>query len=656
MLEVKNKIYLLLLSSFLLLFISLAYSVKNINSNTEIISEIENKYLALSKKIQKLNLNIEEQQSSVLQSVVLGEVPRKNHAHFSLIIDEINEMIKFNNRLKELLDSKILVLKRRLVAYKSVELSVIESVDSEYKEDLADAVIGYNAVTKGFAKDVSDVEKTISLIIKDTIIELRESNDFNQLMVVLSFFITVIIVIFSIIRLNSLQNDLKKELKRSFEAEEKQKNLQEQLLKYNENLENEITKKTNELYQKVYTHFLSGLPNRNKLLEDFQIYDFSMMALLNIDKFQKFNDVYGEEMGNIAIQDSAKFIEKFIDIEEAHIYHISGDEFAVALKDSSTVDKDRFLHSINHFLNIYKKNVFDVNEHKHSFVMSAGVSFYGAKKMLAFTDMALKDAKIKNQNLAVFSENKEIEQKHKDDIACKNKLMDAFKNNGIVSYFQPISPIQDGSLDTKYESLVRIKNGNEIIPPHTFLDVAKQNKVYYKITNKVFDNTLNIIKKYKVPCSINISIMDIENNRTLEYIYSMLDAFNYNELLTIELLETEEFNDYDVVYNFCRKIRSYGIKIALDDFGAGYSNFSHILNLPIDYIKIDASLISNIDRDKQSQIMVETIVGLAHKLNVKTIAEFVSSKEILATVKKLKVDYAQGYYVGKPEDIQKYCF
>jgi len=655
-LEVKNKIYLLLLSSFLLLFISLAYSVKNINSNTEIISEIENKYLALSKKIQKLNLNIEEQQSSVLQSVVLGEVPRKNHAHFSLIIDEINEMIKFNNRLKELLDSKILVLKRRLVAYKSVELSVIESVDSEYKEDLADAVIGYNAVTKGFAKDVSDVEKTISLIIKDTIIELRESNDFNQLMVVLSFFITVIIVIFSIIRLNSLQNDLKKELKRSFEAEEKQKNLQEQLLKYNENLENEITKKTNELYQKVYTHFLSGLPNRNKLLEDFQIYDFSMMALLNIDKFQKFNDVYGEEMGNIAIQDSAKFIEKFIDIEEAHIYHISGDEFAVALKDSSTVDKDRFLHSINHFLNIYKKNVFDVNEHKHSFVMSAGVSFYGAKKMLAFTDMALKDAKIKNQNLAVFSENKEIEQKHKDDIACKNKLMDAFKNNGIVSYFQPISPIQDGSLDTKYESLVRIKNGNEIIPPHTFLDVAKQNKVYYKITNKVFDNTLNIIKKYKVPCSINISIMDIENNRTLEYIYSMLDAFNYNELLTIELLETEEFNDYDVVYNFCRKIRSYGIKIALDDFGAGYSNFSHILNLPIDYIKIDASLISNIDRDKQSQIMVETIVGLAHKLNVKTIAEFVSSKEILATVKKLKVDYAQGYYVGKPEDIQKYCF
>ncbi len=136
----------------------------------------------------------------------------------------------------------------------------------------------------------------------------------------------------------------------------------------------------------------------------------------------------------------------------------------------------------------------------------------------------------------------------------------------------------------------------------------------------------------------------------------MLDSFNYNHLITIEILETEEFKDYDVVYNFCRKIRTYGIKIALDDFGSGYSNFTHILNLPIDFIKIDASLISNIDRDEHSQIMVETIVGLAHKINVKTIAEFVSSKEILTTVKKLKVDYAQGYYIGKPEDISKYCF
>jgi len=655
-LEVKNKIYLLLISSFILLFLSLAYNVQNISSNTQIISEIENKYLYLSKNVQKLNLSIEEQQSSVLQSLLLGNVPKKNHSHFGKIIDDINFIIQNNDILNKLLSHKLSVLKSRLVAYRSVEFSVVESLKSQSQEDIEDAVIGYNAVTKGFAKDVSEVENTIRGIIKNKIIVLRESSQISQIMVIISFFITLVIVIFSLLKLNTLQNHLKKELTRASEAEEKQKSLQAQLLKYNENLENEITKKTNELYQKVYTHFLTGLPNRNKLLEDFQIYDFSMMALLNIDKFQKFNDVYGEELGNIALRESAKFIQDFIEIEDVNIYHLSGDEFALGIKENSTIDRDRFMHSVNHFLNIYRKNVFQIAEHKHSFVMSAGVSFYGAKKMLAFADMALKDAKDRNQNLAVFSETKDMEKKHKEDIQCKNMLMKAFENDGIVSYFQPISPIQDASLDTKYESLVRIKNGNEIIPPNSFINVAKQNKVYYKLTKMVLKNTLNTIKKYKVPCSINISIMDIENTRTVETIYETLDNFNYNELITIELLETEEFSDYDIVYNFCTKIRSYGIKIALDDFGAGYSNFSHILNLPIDYIKIDASLISNIDRDKQSQIMVETIVGLAQRLNVKTIAEFVSSKEILDTVKKLKVDYAQGYFVGKPEDISKYCY
>ncbi len=656
MLELKSKIYLLLIGSFILLFVSLAFSVKNIDENTEIISEVENKYLTLSKNIQKLNLSIEEKQSNLLQSILLGDAPKKNHAQFRRIIDDIYEIVSEDERLKTLLDEKLLTLKKRLIAYQSVEDSVIESLHSEFNEDLEDAVIGYNEVTKGFAGDVNEVEKIIITILQETIVELRESNILNQMTVIGSFLITVLIVIFSMLKLNSLQNNLKKELKRSFEAEEKQKNLQAQLLKYNENLENEITKKTNELYQKVYTHFLSGLPNRNKLLEDFQIYNFSMMALLNIDKFQKFNDVYGEEMGNLALQKSAKFIENYLDIEEASIYHISGDEFAIVVQENLSIDKDRFLHSINHFLNIYKKNVFDIDEHKHSFVMSAGVSFYGDKKMLAFADMALKDAKVKNQHLAVFSETQEIEQKHKDDIECKNLLMKAFENDDVISYFQPISPIQNPNLETKYESLVRIKNGDEIVPPHTFIEVAKQNKVYYKLTKKVFENTLNTIKKYKVPCSINISIVDIENERTKNTIYEMLDQFNYNELITIEILETEEFNDYDVVYKFCSKIRTYGIKIALDDFGSGYSNFTHILNLPIDYIKIDSSLISNIDRDKHSQIMVETIVGLAQKLNVKTIAEFVSSKEILDTVRKLNVDYAQGFYVGRPEDISKYCF
>jgi len=275
--------------------------------------------------------------------------------------------------------------------------------------------------------------------------------------------------------------------------------------------------------------------------------------------------------------------------------------------------------------------------------------------MLAYADMALKDAKIRNIQLSIFNDDKKLEKIHKEDIECHKQLLHALESHNILSYFQPINPIGDNKNPTKYESLVRLKDDHsKIIPPFNFINVAKSHRLYDKLTFEIIHNTFAVISKYQVPCSLNISMDDIEFEPTLKLLYKKISEFEYNHLLTIELLETEEFKDYSAVFNFCTKVRSYGIKIALDDFGSGYSNFSHILKLPIDYIKIDASLISNIDRDPHSVIMVETIVGLAHKLNIETIAEYVSSKEILDVVTKLGVDYAQGYYLGKPEPIEKH--
>jgi len=635
MAQIKSKIYLLLIISFLFLLVSLSYSLTNINKNTKTIDNFHFYYLELSSKITDLNYKIKKNQANTLQAILLNEKLPENYNLFVKLIDNIDTFAKKDEKLYLDFAKKIKIIKKRLLAYKSVELSIIEAISSEYPEDLKDALVGYNLVTQSFLTDVNELTNKMKGILEIRISELKESNIITQNMIIVSFFASVLLVLLSIIKLNRLQSTLKSELNRAIEAESKEKSLQLQLLKYNENLESEITKKTNELYQKVYTHFLSGLPNRNKLLEDSSIYDFSQMALLNIDKFQKFNDVFGEELGNLAIIKTAEFIKEFLETEDAYVYHISGDEFAVLVKESTNVDNERFIQEINNFLKLYRKEVFILDNNKQSFLMSAGIAFGSGRKILAYADMALKDAKQKNEAISVFSEVKGLEKIHKQDIECRNKLLHAFDNEEVLSYFQPISPIQDDSLEVKYESLVRIKDGDNIIPPISFIDVAKQNKIYYKITNAVLKNTLKVIAEYQVPCSVNVSIMDIKNKRTLSYIYNLLDEFNYNYLLTVELLETEDFDDYDEVIKFCKKIRSYGIKIALDDFGAGYSNFSHILNLPIDYIKIDASLVSNIDRDTQSQIMVETIVGLAKRLNVKTIAEYVSSSEILETVRKL---------------------
>ncbi|MBU0720766.1 EAL domain-containing protein [bacterium] len=625
------------------------------------IDHIETKQFKLSYLANKLNQDIEINQSDILEAIILKDINSINNIYYSFrklqrIVNELDEFILFSNMRIKGLDSTLNVIKKRLVGYKAVEASLIEAIKSSNEEDIQDALTGFNSITIKFSEDTKKLISLADENLKENILVLKETNNNSQKDILYSFLLAIILILFSVSKLSNLHNKAKKELLRAEAAEEEQRKLQLQLCKYNDDLEKEIAQKTQELHQKIYTNFLSGLPNRNQLLEDTHLYDFKQMALLNIDKFQIFNDVYGEEMGNIALGLSAKFLqEQMKNDENTLLYHIGGDEFVYVVKDSIHLYDTNFIVKIESLLKNYANKTFSHEDKKFNFIMSAGLAFNGKDKMLAYADMALKDAKKRNIQLSVFSEDKELERIHQEDIHCHKTLLTAFEKNRVISYFQPILPLQKQNKVTKYESLVRIQDDNgEIITPVKFIHIAKTNRIYHKLTDRVVENTLFTISKYKIPCSINISMDDIENAKTMEMIYEKFDRFEYNELLTIELLETEEFKDYKTVFDFCVKVRSYGIKTALDDFGSGYSNFSHILNLPVDYIKIDASLISNIDRDLNSRMMVETIVGVAKKLHIETIAEFVSSKEIFDVIKELKVDYAQGFYVGKPERIENY--
>jgi len=654
----KNKFFIYILVSFALLIFSLFLSYSNISSTNKMIEFIQKDQIKLSYISNKLNYDIKTNQAYLLQLIILKDSIEIKNINNSF--EDLNKLVIKIDKALEKTDNKqlkeiIYTIRKRVVAYIAVKNSLLYAIESEDTDDISDALIGFNGVTVKFSKDIEGLIKIANNELLYNIEKLDEANKQSTTLLLFSFIIAIILISFSLYKIILLNKGVLKELKRAEAAEKQQNKLQEQLLKYNEDLELEISKKSKELQTKIYTHFLSGLPNRNKLLEDTEIYQFKYLALLNIDKFQKFNDVYGEEIGNIGLQLSAEFLKNIIAHQDAFLYHIGGDEFVIAIKENKSMDDTLFVKDIEDILTAYARENFIYEDKVFHFVMSAGIAFSGNKKMLAYADMALKDAKNKNIQLSVFNDDKELEKIHKDDIECHKKLIDALSSKRVISFFQPIIPIQDDTKPTKYESLVRIETEDgKIIPPFNFINVAKANRIYNKLTKAVFNNTLSTISKYKIPCSLNISMDDIENKQTLQMLYERFEQFEYNHLITIELLETEEFKDYDQVYDFCTMVRSFSIKVALDDFGSGYSNFSHILKLPIDYIKIDASLISNIDRDTHSKIMVETIVELAKKLKIETIAEFVSSQEILDVVIELKVDYAQGYHLGKPEKIEKH--
>ncbi|WP_345980558.1 bifunctional diguanylate cyclase/phosphodiesterase [Sulfurimonas sp. HSL3-2] len=654
----KRKLYFYLSIGMAFMLIPLYLSIQSMKSTTEMIDFIVNEQIRLSELSYKLDNDIKINNSDVLTAIILNNKSTRINVQesFKNVKDDINQVDEF---LKEIdfkhdkLVEKVDVIRRRVVGYEAVNQSINEALKSQNTEDIEDALLGFSKINKKFSEDTNGLLELVKSELEKDIYNLKITNSDMKLRIFLSFSGSFLIIIFSIYKLISLNTKVKIQLKRAEDAEKEQRYLKGELAKYNDDLEKEIEKKTEELHSKIYTNYISGLPNRNQLLLDMQEQNFLYMAILDIDKFQQFNDIYGEELGNTAIRMSADFISRSVPAENNMLYHITGDEFVIATQNKK-LSKTDFITKIEELLEEYKHNEFRYEDKTFNLIMSAGLSFSGASKMLAYADMALKNAKKKNISLGIFEDDKKIEEEHIKIIECYNTLLRSFENNTIVSYFQPILPLSDKSKPRKYESLVRIIDDGKVIPPITFIDVAKKHRLYQKLTQVVIENTLSVIERYKVPCSINISVDDIISKSTLEFLYKKLDSFEYSNLITIELLETEDFQDYEDVLEFCKNIRSYGAKIALDDFGSGYSNFSHALNLPIDYIKIDASIISNIDRDKNSQVMVETIVDLARKMNVETIAEFVSSVEILETVTSLGVDYAQGFYIGKPEPITYY--
>jgi len=192
-------------------------------------------------------------------------------------------------------------------------------------------------------------------------------------------------------------------------------------------------------------------------------------------------------------------------------------------------------------------------------------------------------------------------------------------------------------------------SGNSIAPQY-FLDISKKNKLYPRITKKILDMSFEVFADKEYEFSINICVEDMLDSLTSSYIYSKLRDYKDRIKVTFEILESERIEEYGEVKEFIKNIKELGGKISIDDFGSGYSNFEHILRLNVDYIKIDASMIKHIDTDRNSQIIVDTIVGFAKKLDIKTIAEFVHSKSIFEKVRELGVDMSQGYYFSAPEN------
>ncbi len=411
-------------------------------------------------------------------------------------------------------------------------------------------------------------------------------------------------------------------------------------------LKDDNVEQAKQLIEQLYRDNLTHLGNRNALVRDLVKNKERYVAVFNIRGFRSINDAFGFATGNIILKTLAKEFKDFSEINEMLTYKIGSDEFV--LVNTNTIAKEKFLTLLKKHIQKVQNKVFRFENHKidMKIVFYIGVCLEKNDRIHK-VDRALTKAKNTQKELVIYSESENTASIHLNNLKILHKVDQALEEDNIVVYYQPI--VDTATKIIKYEALVRLIDDGKVLSPYHFLEISKKTKSYSKITHVVIEKSFKKFEGQSSLISINIAADDILNEKTITLLYKKLDQCDNPQNIVLELIESDDLYNIPEVIEFINNVKSRGAKIAIDDFGTGYSNFSYMMKIKPDYLKIDASLIKNLDSDANAYKIVTAIVKFAHALKITTVAEFVHSEEIFFICKEIGIDEFQGYYFGEPK-------
>jgi len=406
----------------------------------------------------------------------------------------------------------------------------------------------------------------------------------------------------------------------------------------------EIFENRTKLQNIFKTDSLTGLGNRVSLIDEISKSKNGVLALINIDRFKQINDIHGHKIGDLIIKQLAQRLFKYIEDAPYLIYRVQGDIFALLTKKEKLND---MVKKLEKFINNIGKKPYIIKNESFILTYTCGIA-NDTQNLFTYADMALGEAKNKKIQIKIFDESMNNIDEFKQNILWVDKLHKAIAEDRIVPYFQGIYNYHTKKID-KYECLMRLIEDDKAISPIEYLDIAKKTKLYPELTYKIAGKAITKFANLKEEFSINLSAEDLMNEKLMAFIYDYAEQKNVFNTMILEIVESEEIEDSDQISTTIKKFKDKGCKIAIDDFGSGYSNYEYLISLQADYIKIDGSITKYILEDERTAEVVKSIVNFAKKSNMKTIAEFVSTKELDQKLRELGVDYAQGWFYGKAE-------
>ena len=412
----------------------------------------------------------------------------------------------------------------------------------------------------------------------------------------------------------------------------------------------ETAAKIADLSERLYIEPMTGLLNKVALTRDLSEYKYPKVILMDIDDFGKMNDYYGKYVCDQILRQIANLVKEFAKNENMRAYCIEADRFALVEDNNDFID--RYEEIAENLLEIFKGRMLSIKDENGVEVddieIHNTIGFaLDSDQTLRKATIALKSAKTLYKDYVCYFKGLNQKDEYANQIERSKLIQNATINDNIVPYFQPI--FNDKKVPIKYECLIRILDRDDVILPSVFLDISKRIKRYADLEKQLIKKCFeHLCEDPNLVLSINLSSRDMIDGDVSALVLNLLNKHNVAGRIIFEIVEDEELKSAERVSVFIERAKSMGAMIAIDDFGSGYSNFSYIIKIKPDYVKIDGSIIKDIDINKDSYSIASAIVAFAKDLGIKTIAEYVHSKEIFNVCKEIGVDEFQGFYLGVP--------
>lgn len=411
---------------------------------------------------------------------------------------------------------------------------------------------------------------------------------------------------------------------------------------------------------------LTGVFTKNAFIELFENKIFFeahnkkfCLLLVDIDNFKFVNFTYGHNIGDYVLEKMPQMINSFF--PAAIIGRYSGDKFAVLLENY--VEDNSIYETANKMRDYFARFIFELNNlNVTGLTLSVSIAYYPdnantVRDLLIFADTMLLKAKSKTKNVITYNKDQHV-QIFKSNSDFSLNVAEAVKNRSFQLFFQPIVDLAQKEV-FGYEILTKIIINGMLISADKFLPLINKLGLTYDFDIAVLDCAFKKVKElnFKEFMFINLHASTIQNTNFLNCLVSLSEIYVINpESIVLEIIERDTVENIDYFSDVCKLITKSNFKIAIDDFGSGFSSFSFLKVIPAEFVKLEGDFVKNMKFSNKDRLIIDAIVDVCKKSNIKIIAEYIEDIETLNEAMNKQIDFGQGFYLGKPEiEMSKFC-